>query len=143
LARSLAFFLLVFALFTFGCKKSPTETAETPSAAPRGSLELVFPYGSEKEKWINDVTGAFNRSGAKTQSGKTIFVRAMPIGSGETIDNILSGLLQAHLASPASALSIDQAASRFQFGKPRRPIQCVYPSQIDLFQSRQRGKSSR
>jgi Ca-activated chloride channel homolog len=47
-------------------------------------LELVFPYGSEKEKWINDVTAAFNRSGAKTKSGKTIFVRALPMGSGES-----------------------------------------------------------
>jgi hypothetical protein len=87
-----------------GCKnQQPSATNETPAQAPRGALELVFPYGSEKEKWITDVTTAFNRSGAKTQSGKTIFVRAIPTGSGESIDNILSGRLSAHLVSPASA----------------------------------------
>jgi Ca-activated chloride channel family protein len=79
----------------------------------------VFPYGSEKEKWIKDVTDAFNRSNAKTQHGKTIFVRAQPMGSGETIDNILSGRLQAHLASPASAafIKLGNAESRAKTGK--------------------------
>jgi Ca-activated chloride channel family protein len=79
----------------------------------------VFPYGSEKEKWINDVTNAFNQSGVKTQSGQRIFVRAMPMGSGETIDNILSGRLQAHLASPASAafIKLGNAESRAKTGK--------------------------
>lgn len=90
-----------------------------PAAAPRGALELVFPYGSEKEKWITEVTAAFNRSGAKTQSGKTIFVRAIPLGSGETIDNILSGRMQAHLASPASSafIKLGNAESRAKTGK--------------------------
>jgi len=79
----------------------------------------VFPYGSEKEKWINDVTAAFNRSNAKTQSGKTIFVRAIAMGSGESIDNILSARLQAHLASPASAafIKLANAESRAKSGK--------------------------
>jgi Ca-activated chloride channel family protein len=90
--------LFLFGLLAAGCKNQPPASKETPAAAPRGALELVFPYGSEKEKWINDVTAAFNRGGAKTKSGKTIFVRAQPMGSGETIDNILSGRLQAHLA---------------------------------------------
>jgi Ca-activated chloride channel homolog len=118
-ARFLTFFLVASAFFTSGCKQSPPSTSETPVVAPRGSLELVFPYGSEKEKWINDVTAAFNRSGAKTQGGKTIFVRAMPMGSGETIDNILSGRLQAHLASPASAafIKLGNAESRTKTGK--------------------------
>jgi Ca-activated chloride channel family protein len=82
-------------------------------------VELVFPYGSEKEKWIKDVTDAFNRSNTKTQSGKTIFVRALPMGSGETIDNILSGRLQAHIASPASAafIKLGNAESRAKTGK--------------------------
>ena len=87
--------------------------------APRGALELVFPYGSEKEEWINDVTEAFNRSAAKTQSGKTIFVRALPMGSGESIDNILSGRVHAHLTSPASAafIKLGNAESRTKTGK--------------------------
>jgi Ca-activated chloride channel family protein len=106
------------AALAFGCQTRPPSSKETP-AAPRGALELVFPYGSEKEKWINDVTGAFNRSGAKTQSGKTIFVRAVPMGSGESIDNILSGRMQAHLVSPASAafIKLGNAESRAKTGK--------------------------
>ena len=79
----------------------------------------MFPYGSEKENWIKDVTSAFNRSGAKTQSGRTIFVRTVPMGSGELIDNILSGRLQAHIASPASAafIKLGNAESRTKTGK--------------------------
>ncbi len=104
-----------------GCKRQASSTRENPSSeqAPPGSLELVFPYGSEKEKWINDVTQQFNRSDTKTQSGKTIFVRALPMGSGETIDNILSGRLQAHLASPASGafIKLGNAESRSKTGK--------------------------
>jgi Ca-activated chloride channel family protein len=104
-----------------GCKRQASSTRENTSSeqAPPGSLELVFPYGSEKEKWINDVTQQFNRSNAKTQSGKTIFVRALPMGSGETIDNILSGRLQAHLASPASGafIKLGNAESRSKTGK--------------------------
>jgi Ca-activated chloride channel family protein len=119
MARALSCFLFALVLLTPGCKKQTPSVTEAPLAAPRGSLELVFPYGSEKEKWIKDVTDAFNRSSAKTQNGKTIFVRALPMGSGETIDNILSGRLQAHLASPASAafIKLGNAESRAKSGK--------------------------
>jgi len=108
---------LVFLLA--GCKNQPSHRQETSRAVPRGAIELVFPYGSEKEKWINDVTTAFNQSSVKTQSGKPIFVRALPMGSGETIDNILSGRLQAHLASPASVafIKLGNAESRAKTGK--------------------------
>jgi Ca-activated chloride channel family protein len=117
-----AILLFSFLSLSFaGCKKqnsSPQESV-TSEQAPRGALELVFPYGSEKEKWIGDVTRDFNQQKIKTQSGKTIFVRALPLGSGETIDNILSGRLQAHLASPASAafIKLGNAESRSKTGK--------------------------
>jgi Ca-activated chloride channel family protein len=102
-----------------GCKNHPPPSQETRAAAPRGALELLFPYGSEKEKWIDNVTNAFNRSGAKTKSGKIIFVRALPMGSGESIDNVLSGRMQAHLVSPASAafIKLGNADSRTKTGK--------------------------
>jgi len=114
--------LPVFAFLIFGlvgCKPKPAKNQESPAAAPRGAVELVFPYGSEKEKWINDVTKGFNQSGYKTQTGKPIFVKALPMGSGETIDNILSGRLPAHLASPASAafIKLGNAESRAKTGK--------------------------
>jgi len=112
-------FLAFLAFLAIGCKNHPPSSKEAPPVAPRGALELVFPYGSEKEKWISDVTTTFNRSGAKTQSGKPIFVRAVPMGSGESIDNILSGRMQAHLASPASAafIKLGNAESRAKSGK--------------------------
>jgi Ca-activated chloride channel family protein len=104
-----------------GCKKENPSRQESTSSerAPAGSLELVFPYGSEKEKWITDVTRDFNQRNIKTSGGKTIFVRALPMGSGETIDNILSGSLQAHLASPASGafIKLGNAESRLKIGK--------------------------
>ena len=102
-----------------GCKKNIPSETEPAASAPQGALELVFPYGSEKEKWITEVTNEFNRNRTKTKSGKPIFVRAIPMGSGETIENILSGQLQAHLASPASAafIKLGNAESRSKTGK--------------------------
>jgi Ca-activated chloride channel family protein len=102
-----------------GCKDKPPTSNESPSRAPQGALELVFPYGSEKEKWINDVTEAFNRSAPRIQGGRQIFVRALPMGSGESIDNILSGRLQAHMVSPASAafIKLGNAESRTKTGR--------------------------
>ena len=110
-----------FCLIPGGCKKENPSRQERASLerAPAGSVELVFPYGSEKEKWITDVTRDFNRRNIKTPGGKTIFVRAIPMGSGETIDNILSGNLQAHLASPASGafIKLGNAESRLKTGR--------------------------
>jgi Ca-activated chloride channel homolog len=109
-------------VFIAGCRSSPSDNSssnEAANRAPQGALEIVFPYGSEKEKWIGDVTPAFNQRANKTQSGRRIFVRALPMGSGESIDNILSGRLQAHLVSPASAafIKLGNADSRTKTGK--------------------------
>jgi Ca-activated chloride channel family protein len=120
--RILAILILPFLCLSHsGCKKQASSTLESASSgqAPPGSLELVFPYGSEKEKWIGDVTRDFNQRSIKTSTGKIVFVRALPMGSGETIDNILSGRLQAHLASPASGafIKLGNAESRSKTGK--------------------------
>jgi len=116
----IAFLLILSPLFLTSCKEeNASRQREAAGQAPPGALELVFPYGSEKEKWINDVTPVFNRSGTKTKSGKIIFVRTMAMGSGESIDNILSGRLQAHLASPASGafIKLGNAESRTKTGR--------------------------
>src|SRR5215472_17006700 len=115
-------FLLFVAAATIllsACNSSAPSGSSASTVAPRGSLELVFPYGSEKEKWIRDVTDTFNRSNTRTASGQRIFVRAVPMGSGESIDEILSSRLQAHLVSPASAVFVQQgnAKSRGATGK--------------------------
>ena len=104
-----------------GCNSSsqPSDEGASTVQAPSGSIELLFPYGSEKEKWIQEVTNAFNKSKTKISSGKPIFVRAVPMGSGEAFDEILAGRMQAHIVSPASGafIKLGNAQSRASTGK--------------------------
>src|SRR5438128_1310603 len=83
-----------------GCE-SPERHGAAPavsSAAPAPQkLDLLFTYGSEKQAWIEDVTRSFNASGARTRSGRPIQVEAVPLGSGESIDELLDGRRHAHL----------------------------------------------
>ena len=102
-----------------GCNRGrSSSSAQAENTAPAGALELVFTYGSEKEKWIKEVTDSFNRTGNKTASGQRIFVRAIPMGSGESIDDILSGNTKAHITSPASGafITLGNAESRARTG---------------------------
>jgi len=117
LRRKLWILLLLPLLPLVACKKQQ-QSSEGEAALPSNSLELVFTYGSEKEKWITEVTAAFNRQGVKTSTGKQIVVRAIPMGSGECIDEILNGTRKTHIASPASAafIKIGNAQSRVRTG---------------------------
>ncbi len=83
------------------------------------ALEIIFAYGSEKEDWVNDVTTRFNADGNKTPSGRRIVVKTKALGSGECIDEIIAGRLQAHIASPASAafIKLGNADARAKTGK--------------------------
>lgn len=72
-------------------------------------IELVFTYGSEKKNWITAVTETFNQGRFKITSGKIIQVTAIPMGSGEAMQELLEGKRQAHLCSPASAAFIELA----------------------------------
>jgi Ca-activated chloride channel family protein len=94
--------------------------ADTPKPADGKTVELLFTYGSEKEEWIKDVTAAFNQAGAKIANGKVIKVNAVPMGSGESIEELLSGKRKAHLTSPASAafIVLGNAKSQAQDKKP-------------------------
>ena len=116
-----AIFLLLSFLFFLNCGSPNREQSSSRSAPqiPKNALELVFTYGSEKEKWIKDVTDEFNRQERKLSNGKSIFVNAIPMGSGECIDEILSGRRKAHLTSPASGafVKLGNAQSRAATGK--------------------------
>ncbi len=89
-----------------------TERSEpnTDVSGPRGSgkseVELLFTYGSEKQKWIEDVTRAFNASGRTLKSGERVRVVPIPVGSGELIDELLTQRRKAHLISPAASAFI-------------------------------------
>jgi Ca-activated chloride channel family protein len=92
-------------------------SADAPPAADE--IRLIFAYGSEKQKWIEDSTAAFNASGARTKSGQRITVKAIPKGSGECVDDLSSGREHDDLISPASNifLKLGNAQSRASTGK--------------------------
>src|SRR5215471_21040663 len=101
----LTFVVILSFLFVPACKakqQTPEGKDRSAAQAPPDSIELLFVYGSEKERWINEVTDKFNREDHRASGGKRIFVRAIPLGSGECIDEVLNGERQPHLVSPAS-----------------------------------------
>jgi Ca-activated chloride channel family protein len=100
------------------CDGSKGSTS-SQSSQPSDRLELVFTYGSEKEKWIKEVTEKFNQAKHRASNGNPIFVSAMPMGSGESIDEILTGKRKPHLTSPASAafITLGNAQSRAKTGQ--------------------------
>jgi Ca-activated chloride channel homolog len=103
-----------------GCKSSSKKPAPAAtSEPPQDSLELVFSYGSEKEKWIKEVTDRFNSEDHRAPGGRRIFVRAIPMGSGECIDEVLEGRRQPHIISPASTafIKLGNAQSQSKTGK--------------------------
>ncbi|HSY50747.1 MAG TPA: VWA domain-containing protein [Thermoanaerobaculia bacterium] len=92
----------------------------TPAARnPKGSVKLTFTYGSEKEEWIKDVTAAFNAGDHRLADGRTIEVEAIPLGSGDCIDELLTESRKADITSPASAafIQLGNAESRTKTGK--------------------------
>ena len=109
--------LLACALLSCKKKAAPSETSS--SAPTPDEIRLLFSYGSEKQKWIEDVNAAFNQSGAKTSGGKRITVTAIPKGSGECIDDLISGREHDDLISPASNIftKLGNAQSRVSTGK--------------------------
>jgi Ca-activated chloride channel homolog len=113
------FTALAGVLLLSACQASEAPPSGAPTAVPAGGLELTFTYGSEKEEWLKEATAAWNAERRKTSSGKTISVKAIPLGSGECIDELVAGTRQAHLTSPASAafIKLGNAKWRAKTGK--------------------------
>lgn len=101
---------------------SPNTANRTPNRTPPAAdvIELVFPYGSEKKNWLTEATEAYNAARHKIASGKVVQVAAKPMGSGETMEEVLSGRLQAHIVSPASSafIKLGNAQSQAATGSP-------------------------
>lgn len=114
------FTLLPVTLLLTGCGNDNEESLQTNIVVNEPVLELLFPYGSEKERWIAEATAQFNQAAHKTPSGKRIQIKAEAMGSGESVDRVLSGELQAHLISPASDafIQLANAKSQQQVGNP-------------------------
>jgi len=117
--RILSALIVLACIFSLPACKSKSSSDAELAAPSADKLELVFTYGSEKEKWITDVTTAFNREEHRMTSGKRIYVRAFPMGSGEAIDEVMDGRRQPHLISPASAafIKLGNAQSQSKSGK--------------------------
>jgi len=61
------------------CKsKAPSQAESGPVSG--NNLELTFTYGSEKEKWINEVTAEFNRGDHRTTAGAASMSVQLPQG---------------------------------------------------------------
>lgn len=105
----------------FGCKRREHRVVSSESApeVPANAVRLTFTYGSEKEEWIRQVTEAFNGSERKTADGRPIHVEAIPMGSGDCIDELLNNGRQADITSPASDAFIElgNAQWRVKSGK--------------------------
>ncbi len=117
-------------LAALACSRPSLVVTDTQAAAdvkqepvPEGQLRLVMAYGSEKEEWVKEVTTAFNASAAKV-GGKTVQVVALPMGSGECVEAVLSETVQSkygrpHVISPAgnAFLVLGNARSQANGGK--------------------------
>ena len=125
--RSHIVWLAASTLLLTACDSSKPESkgsngpaAATSSASSADKVELTFTYGSEKEDWIKEATASFNADAAKgSVRGKRIVVQAIPMGSGECIDELIEGTRKAHLASPASGafIKLGNARRRAKTGK--------------------------
>src|ERR1700682_4181266 len=108
--------LLLFLTLAAGCRREAIDkAADTPASRnPKGSVSLTFTYGSEKEEWIKDVTAAFNAGDHRLLDGRTVTVDAIPMGSGDCIDELLQESRHADITSPASAafIKLGNAESR-------------------------------
>lgn len=109
------------------CKPAPrtvdrgsSEDPQLPESVQENAVSIMFTYGSEKQKWIDSVTKDFHATNPKTKDGRAIVVQALPTGSGDCVNEVLSGKRKAHIISPASAafLKLGAAESQSKAGKP-------------------------
>ncbi len=113
--------ILIAGFLIGGCNKEQSSSSDSTQPAdpasvslPDNAVKLNFVYGSEKQKWVEDVTAAFNNSGAKLADGRPVHVQATPMGSGECIEEVTSGHTQAHLISPASSVFVSQGNAKWR-----------------------------
>ncbi|NOK59836.1 MAG: extracellular solute-binding protein [Chloroflexi bacterium AL-W] len=98
----------------FGDAETATDDSpENAPDAPTGSLEITVLYGSEKEQWMEAVVTEFNAQENPSTGGSPIYVTATPIGSNESLEQILNGEAQPTVWSPASSILIPVANARW------------------------------
>ena len=91
-------------------------TAGSPVACTSRSSQPVtlnFTYSSEKEAWIKDVVADFNSRNFAACDGP-ITVNATPAGSGQSMQDIVSGKLKPDMWSPAGGVWLSILNARWQ-----------------------------
>lgn len=101
-----AIFLVVVAILLSGKESSDKESKSVQASeqtAPKGALQIEFAYSPEKEPLVANLVKQYN---AKKQivNGKTTYVHAVSIASGEAQRKIAKGTYQPTVWSPAGSL---------------------------------------
>jgi Ca-activated chloride channel homolog len=85
----------------------PVQTPPGPSiqctSHSSNPVTITMYYGSEKQAWISDVVADFNSHNYAACDGP-ITVKATPIGSGQSMQEILNGTIQPDIWSPAGSV---------------------------------------
>jgi Ca-activated chloride channel family protein len=108
--RILSLTLLLTILVACNSQQQPT-VSKTPPPGPaptctthtNNPVTLNVYYGSEKQEWMQDVVATFNSQHYAACDGP-ITVNATPIGSGESMQDILDGSIQPDVWSPAGSV---------------------------------------
>jgi len=77
-------------------------------------VTVTMVYGSEKEAWLVSLIEEFNQQRNKTEAGSTIVVEATPMGSIESGDAIVEGLIEPTVWSPASSAYVPVTAANWR-----------------------------
>jgi Ca-activated chloride channel family protein len=88
-------------------------TPPPPPAPASDALVLRMLYSSDKQPWVEHVTRLFNAQEIASTSGRPIYIDAIPMGSVESMDKIISGQEQADIWSPASSMLFPLANQRW------------------------------
>lgn len=113
--------MLLPLLAACGPGAAPADVGQPTPAAPAGAVALRMFYGSEKQSWIDGATEAFNQAGIKTADGRPIFVEALAMGSGESLERIVAGE-QADIWSPASSIYLPLGNAAWAAKNPGAPL---------------------
>lgn len=106
--RSL-FVLLIAALLLAACGPA----GGVGGVGGGNTVEVSIAYGSEKRAWLEAMAQEFNAQRVKTPEGATIVVTATPMGSTDSMNQILAGTLQPTVWSPASGILLPVANARW------------------------------
>ena len=107
-----ALYLVATLALLTACEQKPSSSQQSGSsqqvaihctARTSQPITLTMYYGSEMQEWIEDVVKDFNMRGISACDGP-IHVNAQPIGSGESMQEILSGTIQPDIWLPASRI---------------------------------------